>query len=262
MLMCEQQPGQPDHLVPTMDQFENLEVSQEEVGALAAQLTKPQLTPLKISNSFCDLSSKFPNLLATGPVTPSFKIESQPDILQLMSETQSLPKLPQQQQPPPQSSQTPFTLLTGAEFTSTAAVPNYSTGILTLPQLASLITSSTLQSSSTSSTKYSRSSSPAVASHAVGKRTLSPSHKPARGRGRRHQLKHMTEAQIQEETEERAEKNRLAAKECRRRRKNRECGLRAQVSALEAKDIAAQTKIAELLHQVHALQQASLQQRN
>jgi hypothetical protein len=65
---------------------------------------------------------------------------------------------------------------------------------------------------------------------------LPQGHRPARGRGRQRQLKEMTAEQIVEEKETRNLKNRLAARDCRARKKQHTELLEAQVDALAAKD--------------------------
>lgn len=50
-------------------------------------------------------------------------------------------------------------------------------------------------------------------------KTLPLDHKPARGRARMYQKTSMSKKQLKEESEIRLEKNRLAAKECRKRKK-------------------------------------------
>jgi len=64
----------------------------------------------------------------------------------------------------------------------------------------------------------------------------------------------MTEEQIEEEAHDRAEKNRLAAKECRVRRKNREATLRDQVLRLQKIEAESQKKIKQLLAKVKLLE--------
>jgi len=75
---------------------------------------------------------------------------------------------------------------------------------------------------------------------------LPKDHKPARGRGRHLQLQTMTKVQIEAESIARQEKNRLAARECRVRRKNHVHGLQDQVAALEKKERRAQSLIVKL----------------
>lgn len=80
----------------------------------------------------------------------------------------------------------------------------------------------------------------------TAKKLLPMDHRPARGRGRQIQLKSMTKAQIKAETIVRNERNRLAAKESRIRRKRHMEALEAKVSQLEAKDCESQEIIKEL----------------
>lgn len=85
---------------------------------------------------------------------------------------------------------------------------------------------------------------PVVAFDASG--VLPKDHKPARGRGRHIQLQTMTEAQIEAESVARQEKNRLAARECRMRRKNHVSGLEGRIAALQKKEQRSQAVIAKL----------------
>lgn len=62
-------------------------------------------------------------------------------------------------------------------------------------------------------------------------------HRPARGRGRASQLRTMTKVQIEAERRAMQEKNRLAARELRLKRKEYEASLEARVSELEKKDM-------------------------
>jgi len=90
--------------------------------------------------------------------------------------------------------------------------------------------------------------------YVANKTSLPPTHKPARGRGRKHQLQMMTKEQIAEEAAQRAEKNRLAARECRMRRKNRETQLKQRVEELEAEKRAADKRIEQLLARIRLLE--------
>lgn len=71
-------------------------------------------------------------------------------------------------------------------------------------------------------------------------------HRPARGRGRHLQLQSMSKEQIEAEEKARAEKNRLAARHCRQRRKNLLQSLESKIAMLEEKDKENQRIIAEL----------------
>lgn len=75
---------------------------------------------------------------------------------------------------------------------------------------------------------------------------LPADHRPARGRGRLHQLEKMTRVQIEAEAEARLEKNRQAARDCRRRRKEHAGVLQERVEYLQNKAAEDQTYIAEL----------------
>lgn len=98
-------------------------------------------------------------------------------------------------------------------------------------------------------------SSPVVAFDTSG--VLPKDHKPARGRGRHLQLQTMTKVQIEAESVARQEKNRLAARECRVRRKNHVYGLQDQVAALEKKQRQSQAIIAKLRAKIVLLEKAS-----
>jgi len=82
---------------------------------------------------------------------------------------------------------------------------------------------------------------------------LPPDHRPARGRGRQQQLKRMTKEQREAEAAARLEKNRVAARECRVRRKEHMSVLEDQVSEYEARDREQQQLIACLRAEVAAL---------
>lgn len=86
---------------------------------------------------------------------------------------------------------------------------------------------------------------------------LPKDHKPARGRGRHLQLQTMTKAQIEAESVARQEKNRLAARECRVRRKNHVYGLQDQVAALEKKQRQSQAVIAKLRAKIALFEKAN-----
>lgn len=75
---------------------------------------------------------------------------------------------------------------------------------------------------------------------------LPPDHRPARGRGRSIQLSSMTKEQIAAETVARNERNRQAAKECRRKRKEHVELLEARVEKLESVLSGNRKTIAEL----------------
>lgn len=90
---------------------------------------------------------------------------------------------------------------------------------------------------------------------------LPANHKPARGRGRSKQLAKMTQAQKKAEQQVRMEKNRLAAKEFRARRKNRVEALEQTVQEHEQRTQEQQESIHQLQQQVLLLkQQLSCQQ--
>lgn len=76
-------------------------------------------------------------------------------------------------------------------------------------------------------------------------------HRPARGRGRAQQLKSMTKAQIEAEALAMQEKNRLAARELRLKRKKHEAQLEARVAELERKDAESKKLIAKLQAKLH-----------
>lgn len=78
-------------------------------------------------------------------------------------------------------------------------------------------------------------------------------HRPARGRGRQQQLKRMTQEQREAEAAARLEKNRVAARECRVRRKEHLSELQDQVSEYEARDLEQRQLIAQLNAEVAAL---------
>ena len=63
--------------------------------------------------------------------------------------------------------------------------------------------------------------------------SLPPDHKPARGRGRIIQLSKMTKEQRRDEKMIRLEKNRLAAKGCRIRKKKKMCEMEERIAYLE-----------------------------
>lgn len=91
--------------------------------------------------------------------------------------------------------------------------------------------------------------------------SLPANHKPARGRGRSKQLAKMTQAQKKAEQQVRMEKNRLAAKEFRARRKNRVEALEQTVQEHEQRTQEQQESIHQLQQQVLLLkQQLSCQQ--
>lgn len=71
-------------------------------------------------------------------------------------------------------------------------------------------------------------------------------HRPARGRGRQQQLKRMTLEQREAEAAARLEKNRVAARECRVRRKEHLAILEEQVADYEARDREQRKLIAKL----------------
>lgn len=75
---------------------------------------------------------------------------------------------------------------------------------------------------------------------------LPTDHRPARGRGRLLQLAAMSQEQIDAEEKARQEKNRLAARDCRLRRKNHVQALDTRVKELEKKDQESQKIIAKL----------------
>ena len=64
--------------------------------------------------------------------------------------------------------------------------------------------------------------------------SLPPNHKPARGRGRSLQLSKMTEKQKKEEKLIRLERNRLAAKDCRIKKKRKLNEMEERISYLES----------------------------
>lgn len=82
---------------------------------------------------------------------------------------------------------------------------------------------------------------------------LPVNHKPARGRGRQQQLKSMTKQQIEAEAEARLEKNRLAARDCRLRRKYHLETLEAQINEYEERFVQQERTIADLRSQIKAL---------
>lgn len=84
---------------------------------------------------------------------------------------------------------------------------------------------------------------------------LPVNHKPARGRGRQQQLKSMTKQQIQAEAEARLEKNRLAARDCRLRRKYHLETLENQVHEYEQRFAEQERTIADLRAQLKVLQE-------
>lgn len=79
---------------------------------------------------------------------------------------------------------------------------------------------------------------------------LPPDHRPARGRGRQSQLKQMTKEQIEAEAAARLEKNRLAARDCRKRRKFHLSELENKVAIHEARDLEQQQIIEKLRQEV------------
>lgn len=83
---------------------------------------------------------------------------------------------------------------------------------------------------------------------------LPANHRPARGRGRTHQLDKMTREQIEAEAEARLEKNRQSARECRLRRKQQVGILQMQVAELTKKDEESQQIIAKLQQRVRELE--------
>lgn len=83
---------------------------------------------------------------------------------------------------------------------------------------------------------------------------LGPEHKVARGRGRRKQLEQMTEKEKEAERELRMEKMRIAARECRLRKKSNVKTLEATVQAFSKKDRANRAVIASLQEEVRRLQ--------
>lgn len=89
-----------------------------------------------------------------------------------------------------------------------------------------------------------RSKLPVVAFDESG--LLPTDHRPARGRGRHLQLAAMSQEQIDAEDRARQEKNRLAARDCRLRRKNHVQTLEAKVKDLQKKDQESQKIIAKL----------------
>lgn len=82
---------------------------------------------------------------------------------------------------------------------------------------------------------------------------LPVNHKPARGRGRQQQLKAMTKQQIEAEAEARLEKNRLAARDCRLRRKYHLETLEAKVQEYEDRFAQQERIIADLRDQIQRL---------
>lgn len=85
--------------------------------------------------------------------------------------------------------------------------------------------------------------------------SLPANHKPARGRGRSKQLAKMSAAQRQAEKADRMEKNRVAAKEFRARRKNRVQALEQTVQEHEQRTRQQQQTIVQLQQQVELLKQ-------
>jgi len=85
--------------------------------------------------------------------------------------------------------------------------------------------------------------------------SLPANHKPARGRGRSKQLAKMSAAQRQAEKADRMEKNRVAAKEFRARRKNRVQALEQSVQEHEQRTRQQQQTILQLQQQVELLKQ-------
>lgn len=101
---------------------------------------------------------------------------------------------------------------------------------------------------------------------------LPADHRPARGRGRSHQLEKMTRVQIEAEAEARLEKNRQAARDCRLRRKQqvgvlqeRVIGLensaaedQAYIAELEDREVQSQALVAALRGQIQRLEKSSV----
>lgn len=86
---------------------------------------------------------------------------------------------------------------------------------------------------------------------------LPSDHRPARGRGRQQQLKHMSVEQIEAEAEARLEKNRLAARDCRLRRKEHMAELEETMQMYITRDNEQKNLIAKLQAQVRELQRAN-----
>jgi len=106
---------------------------------------------------------------------------------------------------------------------------------------------------SRSSSPYSASSRSSSPSFATG--ILGPGHKIARGRGRKKQLDMMTDEQKTAEREMRMEKMRLAARECRARKKLSVIGLEQKLAEFHEQDEKNRSQIAGLQDQVRRLQQ-------
>lgn len=270
MLMFERD----DHIVPHLSQMdlEGCDISQDDMKYMTGNLAKP------IRTNSDNFTKQISQLLESDP--PSFDNSTPSDVyLELLEESKTPPAFSQ-----PQSLRAPdsFRLLEVDDLITSPIVPaNTAAPIVpaSLPNFtinssntrrtstrnrpSSVSTSKSPKSPKSNSKRNSPNNSPVLSpspacpsspNHTVGKRTLPPQHKPARGRGRKHQLKHMTEEQIEEEAHDRAEKNRLAAKECRVRRKNREATLRDQVLRLQKIEAESQKKIKQLLAKVKLLE--------
>jgi len=87
---------------------------------------------------------------------------------------------------------------------------------------------------------------------------LPEDHRPARGRGRSKQLQTMTKDMVKAEAAVRAEKNRVAAKECRARKKGFIDDLKSQISEFELKDKIAQKEIAHLKSRLEQMEKQQL----
>lgn len=242
-----------DQMVPEM-LIDDVELSPSEVRHLAADVClKQPLLPMKSAS----IEKEIMNVLESQPLTPTHWMETERDACILDLLTEDTPVFPAS----PTLSSTPITLKTTTNHTTEGVNATESNTNPIIPksplhqEKLTKMKNSKSKSNNTQDTPItpapnSKSSIP----YTTGKRTLPPTHKPARGRGRRQQLKMMTEEQKIEEAEERAAKNRLAARECRVRRKGRETQLKERVSELEAQLFESQQTVRNLQQRITELE--------
>lgn len=242
-----------DQMVPDMQMIGG-ELSPSELRHLAADVClKPPLSPLKSAS----LEKVIMNVLETQPLTPTHWMETERDacIMDLLSEdTPIIPKATVSSQKLPISPLLlPHDMIEASQTTKSNTVNKSQEHETTTLYNKGKKTNNTAELQQHPKTTPKSKSTP-VLPFITGKRTLPPTHKPARGRGRRQQLKMMTEEQKEEEARERAAKNRLAAKECRLRRKGRETQLKERVAELEAQLLQSQQTVFRLKNRVTELE--------
>lgn len=227
-----------DHMVPDMDfNLNTMEVSDSDFSILAGTLAKPVL-PLRTREN--SLAHKISHLLGSDEVEMR---PSRPEIMPILTDfadLESTSNVKLESSPPPIIPKNMCTPPISRENSSNPPVSR--DGSL----------------SPAWSFSESKKSKP---SEIVTRKTLPLQHKAARGRGRKRQLKNMSEEQIKEEALDRAARNRLAAKECRARRKDRELKLKKRVTDLEAREKISQKTIKELLKKIKLLEGAQMKAR-